>query len=122
MFDLSPNSPLKILWRLCCRRKPLDPTVSQLEQIDWPALSWAFLTSWAGGECEISPGLDIVRLDWRPVIDPESGQQRQAEGIDCVYGDRHVLRVWHLTARGSISLFAAEEISNGVWVIFVPEA
>lgn len=121
MLDPSPNSLLKILCRICCARKPLAPRASQLEPVDWPALSWVFVTSWSGGACEIASGFDIGRLDWHPVIDPESGQQREAEGIDGVYGDRHSLRVWRLTERGSACLFAAEEVSNGVWVIFVPK-
>lgn len=120
MPDPSPNSLLRILQRIGCGRKPSNPAAGQLEQIDWPALSWTFLTSWAGGACEIAPGLDIGRLDWHPVIDPESGRQRRVEGIDRVYGDRHLLPVWSLAARGSVGLFAAEEVSNGVWVVFMP--
>lgn len=122
MRNPSASSLLKLLCRLRRWQEMPDPALSQLEQIDWSALSWIFLTSWTGGTCEIASGLDIGQLDWHPVIDPESRQQRRADGIDGVYGNRHILRVWHLATGGSIGLFAAEEVSNGVWVVFVPKA
>lgn len=105
--------------RFIARRNP--DTSTQLAHIDWHSLSWNFLTSWTGGSYEISPGFDIGRADWHPVLAPETDRQREAEGIDNLYGDRHSLRIWFLETRGSIRIFAAVEVSNGVWLIFRPK-
>lgn len=105
--------------RFIVRRNPEAAT--QLARIDWHSLSWSFLTSWAGGSCEISPGVDIGRADWQPVLVPETARQREAEGIDNIYGDRHSLRVWLLETKGIVRIFAAVEVSNGVWLIFRPK-
>ncbi|HLG84679.1 MAG TPA: hypothetical protein VKY22_27050 [Bradyrhizobium sp.] len=100
-------------------RKP--QAEARLAGIDWPALDWKFAASWAGERREISPGLDLGRDDWRKVIDPETDSQREIEGIDPVYGKLHHLSVWYLARGDDIGIFAADEVSNGVWLVFVPK-
>lgn len=103
------------------QRKPDAET--QLAGTDWPELNWIFLTSWAGGERrEISPGFDLDADDWRAIIDPDTGRQREIEALDPVYGTRRSLSLWYLSHGDNIGIFAADEVSNGMWIIFIPEA
>jgi len=94
----------------------------RLAGIDWAAMEWKFETSWAGERREISPGFDLDDRDWRAAIDPETGRQREIEGIDPAYGRRLRMRVWYLVRGPDFRIFAADEVSNGVWLVFVPES
>jgi len=106
-----------------CRRQRKPDAETQLAGIDWPKLNWIFLTSWAGGERRvISPGFDLGADDWRAIIDPGSGRQREIEALDPLYGTRRCLSLWYLSHGENICIFAADEVSNGMWIIFVPEA
>lgn len=103
-------------------RRPQEPQPAlRLAGVDWPALSWKFATSWAGERREISPGFDIGGDDWREVIDPDNGRQRVVEGVDPVYGTRLRLRLWYIERAGDIRIFAAGEVGNGMWLVFVPK-
>lgn len=112
-----------VLRLLGCSRGPRKPDVeTRLAGIGWPTLSWTFLTSWAGGERrEISPGFDLGRDDWRPIVDPDTGRQRKIEARDPLHGIRRCLGIWYLSHGDDIWIFAADEVSNGVWIVFVPE-
>lgn len=104
------------------RRSPPKPTAAeQLAAIDWRSLKWVFLASWTGGSQEIAPGFDIADAKWQGVTDGPSGGQRKIEGVDGVYGDLRRVAVWFIEAAGEIRVFAADEVSNGVCLVFVPQ-
>ena len=102
------------------KRKP--DREARLAAIDWPKLNWLFLTSWAGERWEIAPGVDLGADDWLAIIDPETGRQREIKALDPAYGTRRSLSLWYLSHGENICIFAADEVSNGIWIIFVPKA
>jgi hypothetical protein len=103
------------------RIRPKPEPDRRLADIDWPELDWKFETTWAGERREISPGFELGGGDWRPIIDPETGSPREIEVVDPLYGRRLRLRLSYILRGGEIVLFAADEVSNGVWLVFVPK-
>jgi hypothetical protein len=80
---------------------------------------WRYLTSWVGEPCEIAAGWDISKTPWHAAIDPATGMQRTIEGVDGVYGDTHHVHAWCIEQNGEVRTFAADELSNGIWIVFV---
>lgn len=103
------------------RGRPKPTLEERLAAIDWAALRWRFLHSWVNEHCEIAPGCDIREEKWQAVIDPATGRTRLIEGVEELYGRTHQVFVWCIPREDSLNLFAATEVSNGVYILFVPE-
>lgn len=92
---------------------------AQAAAIVWPDERWRYLTSWVGEPCEIAAGWDISKAPWHAAIDPATGVQRTIEGVDGMYCDTHHVHAWCIEQNGEVRTFAADEVSNGVWIVFV---
>lgn len=95
---------------------------TRLAAIDWPALDWTFATSWGGERREIAPGFDLGHEDWNEVRDGATGAPREIDAVDPAYGNKLRLRIYYIEKHGAIRIFAAGEVSNGVWLIFIPNS
>jgi hypothetical protein len=103
------------------RGSPKPTLEERLAAIDWATLRWRFLHSWVNEHREIAPGCDIREETWQAVIDPATDRQRWFEAVDPTYGN--TLRMWVscIPREDRVNLFAATEVSNGVYLLFVHE-
>jgi hypothetical protein len=91
--------------------------------LDWNSLTWVFLTAVSEGErVEIAPGINVWDHPWHGVPDPRTGETRLVAVVEPRYHQTHSFHVYEVRADGRRVVYAADELSNGIFGFFLPKA